>query len=123
MIVALIITLSLLVYFACYVVVAGKWYQHIRPYTEPLACDNYSQYHQHSGYCYRRPGMYVDNNTEAISYAMMLGLAGPIGVLGIGLIHFIKKFAHDTPEERAVRNERRIRELEQENNDLRRKLR
>lgn len=112
---ALIVLTSILAYLVCYVVVAGAWYREIRPYREPISCmyknSRDYQYHSHDHHCHRRPGHYVDTHTEAMTGALGMGLLGPLGVLGMILIHFIKKTDRELAEEQKITIARLEKEL------------
>ena len=93
--VAVYVLVSVLCYLASMVMVARAWYQHVRPYTEPLSCHGHVDVyvrgrHVHSVECYRRPGSMIDGKAEAMAYALLMGLSGPAGLLVMGLTKFIK---------------------------------
>lgn len=114
--IALIVVISILVYLACFTVVAGKWYHHIRPYREPLACSRYyhREPHDHDSYCYRRPNTMVDSNAEAMFYSMMLGLTGPLGVLGVIVAKFVQMMDGPVSEEAVIIAKRQAAEAAQQ---------
>lgn len=98
--------------------VAARWrYRAIRPYTEPLGCENPSlcQGTWHSSSCYRRSGM-IDTTGEAVFVALLTGLAWPFIVPAMGVRRFVTSGDRVLPGELQAQ----IRRLEAENDRLRR---
>ena len=93
----LIALASVLGYLLCGVVTARKWYAHIRPWTEPVACA-YTDRHKHADFCYRRWGE-VDNPGEAAGFAALAGLLGPFWLLGQAAIQLVRfGITHGQPQ-------------------------
>jgi hypothetical protein len=111
MITALVTLASILAYLGCWTFAARWWYQKIRPWKEPLACDSPS-WHQsdgHKPWCYQRYGE-VSTTGEALFLASMFGLLGPLAFIGLAggklLRYSVTAGVPDTREELAAKIKR-----------------
>jgi hypothetical protein len=107
---------SVLAYLALTMVAACWRYRAIRPYTEPLACENRALCERtwHSDSCYRRSGL-IDTKTEAVMFALLTGLVWPFILPAIALGRLVVAGDRELPEETRAQIER----LEAENEQLR----
>jgi hypothetical protein len=104
-------------YFTCWAWGARWWYRRIRPWTEPIACESpklHTTPSLHFPCCYFR-WWQVGNNGTAMGFAVMLGMLGPLALVGVcagqAVRWIVASGDRELAAEVAAKNERLEREL------------